>query len=144
QAAVCSPTGETRAPEWSLEPDIWAATMTARLHENAFTNFKGPNGCWNRTDRPRSQPFHAFKRETIRHGVVLGEQEGRCSGSAAHRWPPVRARQQLERGTAKRRRRERLPGVTLVGGVRRVAPRPDGRCDRRDQGQVRVRLRRPP
>ena len=39
--------------------------------------------------------------------------------------------------------RQRLPRPALVGRVRRLAPRPDRGRERRDQGALRVRLRRP-
>ena len=39
---------------------------------------------------------------------------------------------------------ERLPRAALLGRVRRVAPRSDRGCDRRDQGAVRLRVRRLP
>ena len=44
----------------------------------------------------------------------------------------------------RRRRRERLPRVALLGRVRRLAPRAHRRGERRDQGALRVRLRRLP
>ena len=44
----------------------------------------------------------------------------------------------------RRRGRERVPGVALLGRVRRVAPRAHRGRGRRDQGALRLRLRRLP
>ena len=55
------------------------------------------------------------------HGVLYGQPAGGGTGPPAHRRPPVRAQEQLGRRPAERRRRERLPGVAFLGGVRRLA-----------------------
>ena len=62
----------------------------------------------------------------------------------AHRRPPVRPRQRVGRGPAAGGRRERVPRVALVGRVLLLASRAHRRGERRDQGALRVRLRRLP
>src|SRR5215218_8098744 len=78
------------------------------------------------------------------HGFLHGQPAGSGPGAPAHRRPPVRAEECLERRPAERRRRERLPGVPFLGGVRPVAPGPHRRGQRQHQGPLRLRLRRLP
>ena len=47
------------------------------------------------------------------HGFLQGQPASRGTGTPAHRRPPVRAQERLERRPAERRRRERLPGVAF-------------------------------
>jgi hypothetical protein len=78
------------------------------------------------------------------HRLVHGQRSRGCACPAADRSPSVRSPERLGRRPASSRRRERLPGLALVGRLRRVAPRHHRGRDGRDQGQVRVRVRRFP
>ena len=76
---------------------------------------------------------------------------GSCPARSRHRprpapdrVPPVRPQKRLGRRPARRRRGERLPGVPLLGRVRRMAPRPHRGGGGGDEGPLRLRVRRFP
>ena len=83
-----------------------------------------------------------------RHGRLMASYSvndaRRRAGARADRRAPVRPRQRLGRRPAERRGAERLPRAPLLGGLRGLAPRPHRGRQRRDQGALRVRLRRLP
>jgi hypothetical protein len=71
------------------------------------------------------------------HGVVSGESGGRRPPDASNtRWIAIGA------SSSPTRQPERLPRAARLGRLRRLASGPDRGRDRRDQGTLRVRVRR--
>ena len=92
----------------------------------------------------RGEGRQGLSQSSCARGFVLGERAWGRARTAAHRGPAVRAGQRVGGRPTARGRRERVPGVALLRGVRRVAPGADRRRERGDEGALRVRLRRLP
>ena len=83
-------------------------------------------------------------RSEFLRGLLLREQGCGGRGAGPHPRPSVRPRQRLGRRPAQGQGRERVSRLTLLERVRRMAPRPHRGSRGRDEGAVRIRLRRPP
>src|SRR5215207_11583133 len=81
-------------------------------------------------------------RMKVGDGEVHGEPGWRGQVPGADRGEAVRAGQRLGECPAESRGRKRLLGEALVGRVWRLAPGTDRGRERRDQGSLRLCLRR--
>ncbi|CAA9221039.1 MAG: hypothetical protein AVDCRST_MAG50-581, partial [uncultured Acidimicrobiales bacterium] len=71
-----------------------------------------------------------------------GEPEGRRQSTGADRRSPLPCAKPLGRRPTRYGRTERVPQDPQLGGLLDMAPRLDRGARRRDEGSVRVRLRR--